>query len=205
MADVVIELSMSLDGFIAGPGDDQEHPLGKRGGEHLFDWYLSGSEPHPPGTMFKPEGANRAAVDEMYARFGAFVSGRRTYDIVNGWQGTHPVNAAPVFILTRHPPSNPPKGKSKLNFVTDGIESAIDQARSAAGEKDVHVAGGANVVQQALNAGLIDELQIHLAPVLLGGGVRLLDGLDVRRVTLVAGPVAVSSSVTHLTYRVERQ
>jgi dihydrofolate reductase len=138
---VVIEMSMSLDGFIAGPDDGPEHRLGTHGGEKVFDWYATGEESYPAGSFFKAEGANRAVVDQMFARFGAFVSGRRTYDLAEGWNGTHPCNGVPVFILTHHPDPNPPQGESDLVFVTDGIESAIAQARKAAKGKDVALLG----------------------------------------------------------------
>ncbi|MBV9496412.1 MAG: dihydrofolate reductase family protein, partial [Acidobacteria bacterium] len=103
MSKVVIDMSMSLDGYVAGPDDGKEHPLGKNGGEHIFDWFFSGTEEHG-GPMFRPEpGANTAEIDRMFAESGAFIFGRRTYEIANGWEGRHPVKGLPVFILTHEP------------------------------------------------------------------------------------------------------
>jgi dihydrofolate reductase len=127
-------------------------------------------------------------------------SGRRTYEIATGWGGSHPVNGAPTFVLTHDPPADYPRGPSNLTFVTDGIESAIRQAREVAGGKDNKL-GGASPGQQALAAGLCDEILIHLAPYLLGGGVRLFDrllaGIGLEKLSVSDGPYA-----THLRYRV---
>jgi dihydrofolate reductase len=202
MTKVVIDMTMSLDGFIAGPGDGKEFPLGKNDGRHLFDWYFSGKESYR-NELFRPEpGANLDQVKLLYEESGAFIFGRRTYDITNGWGGAHPVNNAPVFVLTHVPPAahTVPTGPSKLTFVTDGIASAIRQARAVAEGRDIKL-GGASPGQQALKAGLCDEILIHLAPYLLGGGVRLLDHLDrplrLEKLSAVDGPHA-----THLRYRV---
>ena len=202
MAKVVIDMSMSLDGFIAGPDDGKAFPLGRKGGEHVFDWYTSGTEELRLPWLKPAQGANRKEVERMFADSGAYVFGRRTYDITNGWGGSHPVTGVPVYILTHNPPDpeTVPKGTSRLVFITDGIASAVDQAKAAAGSKDVRL-GGASPCQQALAAGLVDEILIHLAPYLFGGGVRLLDhfGGPIRLEKLYAtdGPFA-----THLRYRV---
>jgi dihydrofolate reductase len=205
MTKVVIDMTMSLDGFVAGPKDGPDFPLGKNDGMHIFAWYFSGTEPYR-NPLFKPEpGPNLDAVKRMYEEAGAFVFGRRTYDITNGWNGTHPVNDAPVFILTHHPPApeTVPKGRSRLVFVTDGIESAIGRAKAAAGRKDVKLQG-ASPGQQALKAGLCDEILVHVAPYLLGGGVRLFDnipgGIKLEKLSASDGPLA-----THLRYRVVRE
>jgi dihydrofolate reductase len=200
---VVIEMSMSLDGYVAGPEDNSAHRLGTRGGERVFDWYTTGTENYPKGAFFKAEGANRRVVDEMFARFGAFVSGRRTYDLAEGWHGRHPCNGVPVFILTHAPDPDPPKGESKLVFVTEGIKSAIAQALAAAGGKDVCLLG-ASPGQQALAAGLVDELFIHVSPLLLGAGVRLFDKLGERAIELEALETFGAPKVSHLRYRVLR-
>jgi dihydrofolate reductase len=138
----------------------------------------------------------------MFAESGAYIFGRRTYDITNGWGGRHPVNGAPVFVLTHDPPTEYPRGPSNLTFVTDGIESAIRQARSVAGGKDIKL-GGASPGKQALAEGVCDEILIHLAPYLLGGGVRLFealpDGIRLDKLSVSDGPFA-----THLRYRVNR-
>lgn len=202
MAKVVIDVSMSLDGFIAGPGDGRRFPLGERGGERIFNWFFSGNTPYE-GTMFKPEGANRRVVAEMFRRAGAMLTGRRTYDIANGWNGTHPVNGIPVVILTHNPPQNPPRGKSKLVFVTDGIEAAVAQAKALAKGKDVGI-GGASVAQQALRAGLADELYLHIAPILLGDGVRLFEHLGDEAIGLRKISSLDAGDTSHLRFEVLR-
>jgi dihydrofolate reductase len=200
MTKVAIDMSMSLDGFVAGPDDSRADPLGGHGGMHLFDWYFSGDEEYRD-PLFRPEtGANRDEVERMFAESGAFIFGRRTYEIAHGWGGRHPVNGVPVFVLTHDPPADYPRGPSNLTFVTDGIESAIHQARAVAGDQDIKL-GGASPGKQALAAGLCDEILIHLAPCLLGGGVRLFDtlpaGVRLEKLSVSDGPLA-----THLRYRV---
>ena len=130
MPKVIIDMTMSLDGYVAGPEDGPEFPLGKHDGMAIFDWYFSGTEEYRT-PLFKPEpGPNLDEVKRMYEESGAFIFGRRTYDITNGWGGRHPVNGVPVFVLTHNPPpaETVPKGPSHLTFVTDGIESTIRQA-----------------------------------------------------------------------------
>ena len=200
MSKVVIDMSMSLDGFVAGPHDGKAHPLGLHGGEHVFDWYTSGNEPYE-SELFRPEaGPNRQEVERMFAESGAFIFGRRTYEITNGWGGRHPVRGAPTFVLTHKAPKEFPRGPSHLTFVTDGIESAIAKARAVAGGRDIKL-GGASPGKQALASGLCDEILIHLAPYLLGGGVRLFDalpdGIKLEKLSVTDGPFA-----THLRYRV---
>ena len=202
MTKVVIDMSMSLDGFVAGPDDGKADGLGRHGGMHLFDWYFTGQE-EVGDPLFRPEpGANRDEVERMFAESGAYIFGRRTYDITDGWGGRHPVNGAPIFVLTHDAPADFPRGPSNLTFVTDGIESAIDQACAVAGGKDVKL-GGASPGKQALAAGLCDEILIHLAPCLLGEGVRLFDplpdGIQLEKVSVSDGSFA-----THLRYRVIR-
>jgi dihydrofolate reductase len=198
---VVIEMSMSLDGYVAGPEDNMAHRLGTRGGERVFDWYTTGKEHYPEGSMFRTEGPNRAVAEEMFARFGAYVSGRRTYDMAHGWNGRHPVNGVPVFILTHTPDPSPPKGESDLVFVTNGIESAIKQALVAARGKDVSLLG-ASPGQQALAAGLVDEIFIHIAPLLLGAGVRMFERLGERAIDLELVETFGGPKASHLRYRV---
>jgi dihydrofolate reductase len=202
MAKVVIDLSMSLDGFIAGPGDGPQHPLGERGGERIFSWYFNGDTPYK-GTMFRPRGANRRVVAEMFQRAGAMLTGRRTYEIANGWNGTHPVNGIPIVILTHNPPLDVPKGKSQLVFVTDGIESAVTKAKALAKDKDVGI-GGASVAQQALRAALVDELYLHVAPILLGAGVRLFEHLGDKAIRLRKISSLDAEDVSHLRFEVLR-
>jgi dihydrofolate reductase len=203
MSKVVIDLSMSLDGFIAGPGDGRKLPLGGRGGEHIFDWYFNGDTPYE-STMFRPKAGNRQVVAQLYQQMGAMLTGRRTYDITNGWGGTHPVNGIPVVILTHNPPANVPPGKSKLVFVTDGIESAVAKAKALAKDKDVGI-GGASLAQQALRAGLVDELYLHIAPILLGDGVRLFEHLGDQAIALRKISSLDAEDMSHERFEVLRQ
>ncbi len=204
MAHVIIDMTISLDGYVAGPEDGPSFPLGKHGGRSIFDWYTSGADEYR-SPLFKPAlGANLDEVKRMFDESGSFVFGRRTYDITRGWGGRHPVDGMPVFVLTHRPPpaESVPKGPSNLQFVTDGIESAIRKARAAAGDKHVKL-GGASAGKQALRANLVDEILVHVAPCLLGGGVRLFDdlpdGVRLEKVRVTDGPRA-----THLRYRVLR-
>jgi dihydrofolate reductase len=193
---VVIDMSMSLDGFVAGPDDGKAHPLGTHGGEHVFDWYSSGEhEVHHP--LFRPApGANTEQVELVFKQAGAYIFGRRTYEIANGWGGAHPIKALPIFVLTH----NPPADFGNLKFVTGGIADAIDRARALAGSKDIRL-GGASPCKQALAAGLCDEILVHIAPHLMGGGVRLFDalpdGIRLEQLAVSSGPFAA-----HLRYRV---
>jgi len=204
MNKVIIDMTMSLDGYIAGPDDGPEFPLGKNGGMRIFDWYFSGNKEFRD-PLFKPEpGANLHEVMQLFEESGAFIFGRKTYDITHGWGGRHPVNGAPVFILTHNPPpaKEVPQGPSNITFVTGGIEHAIALAKKAAGNKHVKLSGG-SPGKQALQAGLVDEIIIHLAPFLLGGGVRLFDklndGIRLEKLQVSDGPFA-----THVRYRVIR-
>ena len=201
MATVVIDLSISLDGFIAGPDDGKQHPLGTRGGDHIFDWYNAGGEAIHGEELFRPVGANREIVEEMYRESGAFIFGRRTYDITDGWNGRHPVNGAPLVIVTHDPPKHPPKGESSFYFTAD-VADAIAKAKELAGDKSVRI-GGASVAQQALSAGLVDEVLLHVAPILLGDGVRLFANLD-HTIELELTRVVHGPGVVHQYYRVSR-
>jgi dihydrofolate reductase len=198
MTKVIADISMSLDGYVTAAGVDQAHGLGV-GGEAIHSWVLE--EP-------------RSTVDEQilarsFERTGAVVMGRRLYDIVdgpNGWNDDvgygHDQNqsaAPPCFVVTHERPEQV-RLASRFRFVTEGVASAIDEARKAAGDKDVVVMGGANVIDQSLAAGLVDELRIHLSPLLLGEGTRLFD--LVGRTTLIQRDVTESPRATHLTYEV---
>jgi dihydrofolate reductase len=200
MNKVVIDMTMSLDGYVAGPDDGKQYPLGRNGGMHIFDWYMSGTEEYRT-PVAKPEpGPNLDEVKRAFAESGAFIFGRRTYEITNGWGGRHPLDGAPVFILTHEPPKHYPKGPSNLTFVTDGIASAIRQAAQVAGGKDIKLQG-ASPGKQALEQGLCDEILVHVAPYLLGGGVRLFDtlpgGIQLQKLSVSDGPYA-----THMRYKV---
>ena len=202
MGKVAMGLSMSLDGFIAGPNDGTESPLGE-GGEQLFAWYSSGeTEYNLPGTemVFNVSPQSAEMLREAHSKMGAFVTGRRTFDITGGWGGSPPLGV-PTFVVTHTVPQEWVYEGSPFTFVSDGVESAIEQAKALAGEKDVAV-GAASVVQQCLRAGLLDEIHIDLVPVLLGDGVRLFDHLGTGPIELENTSVIEGAGVTHLTSRV---
>ena len=195
MSKVVADISMSLDGFVTGPGPDLAHGLG-RGGDPLHTWALDGSD------------VDAEVLRESVESTGAVVMGRRLFDIVDGphgWSddmgyGAGLAAAPPFFVVTHVAPERVRLGL-RFMFVTQGLDAAIDQARAAAGEKDVVVMGGADVVRQCVDAGLVVELRVHLAPILLGGGTPLFAGS--RRRELVQRSVRASPHATHLTYRLE--
>lgn len=212
MTRVRIDISMSLDGYVAGPNQSLENPLGE-GGEHLHDWVV-------PLAAWRQrhdeEGgevnASSEIVEESRQNLGVTVMGRNMFgggpgpwgeDQWNGWWGDDPPFHTPVFVLTHH--AREPQvmqGGTTFRFVTDGIESALDQARQAAGGKDVLVAGGANIAGQSLAAGLVDEMQLHVVPILLGDGARLLDNVSGSGLGLDLVRVVDAPGVTHLKYRV---
>jgi dihydrofolate reductase len=201
MAKVVFDITTSLDGFVAGPNDGPEHPLGE-GGEKLHEWvYGLASWREPHGLEGGETGRDSDVLEEAMGNLGAVILGRRMFDLAQGW-GDEPPFHAPVFVLT-HEAREPlaKKGGTTFTFVNDGIESALRQAQAAAGGKDVGIAGGANTIQQYLSAGLVDEFQIHVAPLLLGGGVRLFDQAPAD-LELETTRVLESPRVTHLKYRV---
>ena len=209
---LILDISMSLDGFVAGPDRTLDEPLGK-GGERLHDWVVataSWRERH--GLSGGESNVDSEVIEEGVRRTGATIMGRRMFSGGEGpweddpnadaWWGDDPPFKHQVFVLTHHAREPVAKqGGTTFTFVTDGIESALEQARAAAGDKDVLVAGGADVVQQYLKAGLLDELQIHVAPVLLGDGVRLFEGLGPERPKLELTGVIESPVAAHLRYR----
>jgi dihydrofolate reductase len=213
MGKLVCDISVSLDGFVAGPNATLDEPLGA-GGERLHDWIVglaAWRERH--GLEGGEENGDAEVVDEAQRATGAFLMGRKMFSggsgpweddpNANGWWGDDPPFRVPVFVLTHHGREPETKqGGTSYTFVTDGIESALEQARAVAGDADVYIAGGASVVQQALRAGLLDELQLHVAPLLLGGGTRLLDDVGPEPLQLEATRVIESPQVTHLRYRV---
>ena len=213
MAQVFVDISISLDGFVAGPNQTLELPLGE-GGEGLHEWILglaSWREAH--GLSGGAAGPDDEIVQETVARTGATVMGRRMFsggegpweDDPNrdGWWGDEPPFHGPVFVLTHHPRETVAnQGGTTFTFVTDGSDAALEQARAAAEDSDVAVAGGANVVQQYLRAGLVDELQVHVVPLLLGDGVRLFGALESGPLGFEVTRVIASPAVTHLRYSV---
>jgi dihydrofolate reductase len=204
MARVITALTMSLDGFIAGADD---------GVEQLFTWYFDGDTPirqyqeaGTRGADVPPFALSRTSAEvfgELVDNAGAVVTGRRTYDIAGAWGGNGPLPGVPLFVVTHHVPDLVPSGESRYTFVTDGVDSAIAQATAVAGDRYVSLMG-ASVAQQGLRAGLVDELQIHLVPVLLGAGVRLFDQPGSDNVELATVRVVDAPGVTHLRYRVVR-
>jgi dihydrofolate reductase len=199
MAKVVVALSMSLDGYIAGPNDGDEFPLGE-GGEALFEWYFSGDTPARHNDRFKLSKSSAEFFDAGVDSCGAVVTGRRTYDIAKAWGGNGPIPGRPVFVLTHHLPAELPQTSVPYTYVTDGIESAIKQAKEAAGDKDVALAGS-QAAQQCLRAGLLHEIAVSQVPLLLGGGVRLFDHIG-GPVRLEKMSVVDAPGVTHFRYRV---
>jgi dihydrofolate reductase len=212
MGKLTLDITMSLDGFVAGPNQTLEHPLGE-GGERLHEWIVglaSWRERH--GLSGGDMNDDAEVVAEATNATGAYLMGRRMFSggegpweddpKGDGWWGDDPPFRAPVFVLTHHPRESVVKGRTTFTFVTDGIEAALERARTAAGGKDVMLAGGANVAQQYLGAGLLDEMQIHLVPLLLRDGVRLFEGLRGDGIEVETTRVIASPTVTHLRYRV---
>lgn len=202
MSKVYFELSMSLDGFVAGPNDGPDNPMGD-GGERLFRWYSLGDTDFPlPGTdmVFKISRASADFLRPAWLSIGASVVGRRTFDIAKGWGG-RPPGGGPHFVVTHTVPQAWAKPGSLFTFVTDGVESAVAQAKAAAGGKNIDLVG-AQIAQQCLRAGLVDELQVDLVPVLLGGGVRLFEQIGLGPMDLEPLAVVEGVGVTHLRYRV---
>jgi dihydrofolate reductase len=201
MGKVHADITMSLDGFVAGRNDGPDLPLGE-GGERLHEWvYGLASWRRPHGLEGGDTGRDSEVLAEATEGNGAIVLGRRMFDNAHGW-GDNPPFHVPVFVLTHesHEPLTN-EGGTTFTFVTDGIESALEQARVAAEGGNISIAGGANAIQQYLAAGLVDELQVHIAPLLLGGGVRLFDDLG-PGIELKTTRVIESPGVTHLRFRV---
>ena len=202
MGRVFVDITTSLDGLVAGRDDGPELPLGA-GGERLHEWvYGLASWREPHGLEGGETNRDSEILEEAMGNLGAVVVGRRMFDNAGGW-GDNPPFHVPVFVLT-HEAREPEvkEGGTTFIFVTEGVEAAIDQAQTAAGDKDVSIGGGANTIQQFLRAGLVDELQIHIAPLLLGGGVRLFDDLGTDEVKLQSTRVVESPVVAHLKFRV---
>jgi len=209
MQQIKCQISISLDGFVAGPNQSLDEPLGE-GGTRLHEWVfatgewqrqhgLEGGEPGPDSDVI------RDAMDNV----GAYIMGRNMFGGGNGawdetwtgWWGDDPPFHAPVFVLTHHPREPlPMQGGTEFSFVTDGPEAALEQARAAAGAGDVSVAGGATTVQQFIAAGFLDELHLHIVPIVLGAGERLLVNVGDPKFEPVE--VVASAAVTHVRYRV---
>ncbi|MCW2552294.1 MAG: deaminase [Mycobacterium sp.] len=195
-------MSISADGYVAGPGQSQEHPLGV-GGEALHGWHLGPNQDHP---------VNRQVVSDMMDGIGATIMGRNMFGPIRGewgnsdwtgWWGDNPPYHCPVYVLTHHEhDSIEMAGGTTFHFVTDGIEAAYAMARAAAGDQAISIAGGASCARQAIQAGLVDEIDLQINPVILGAGERLLDGLEAGRPTLELVRVLEAPGVAHVRYRV---
>jgi dihydrofolate reductase len=203
MAKVTSDISMSLDGFIAGPNDGPENPLGDSG-ERLHQWvYQLASWRELHGLPGGKANRDSEILEESIKNTGAEVMGRRMFNNGEKYWRDNPPFHHPVFVLTHEAREEEVKdGGTTYTFVTDGIESALEQAKAAAGDKAVKVTGGANTVQQYIKAGLLDEIQIHVVPVLLGDGIRLFDHLSTERIELELTRLIESPGITHLRFRV---
>jgi dihydrofolate reductase len=199
MGNVVVDLTVSLDGFVAGLDDGPDLPLG-RGGDRLFTWMSAGPESNRIERRITPPDASKVVVDEWMVDYGAIISGRRTFDIAQGWKDGHPIDV-PIFVVTHTAPTEG-EWSPRVSFVTEGIERALALAQEAAGDLKVSVCA-ADTTQQLLRAGALDEIQISVVPLLLGAGVRLFDHLG-DPIALEQTRVIASDGVTHLRYRVVR-
>jgi dihydrofolate reductase len=211
MSKVRVHISTSLDGYVAGPNQSEEEPLGE-GGEGLHDWVVAlKAWREAAGMEGGEEGVSNALFDEAIANVGAEIMGRGKFgpprrgpwgdDPWQGWWGDDPPFHKPVFVLTHHEREPLTLTDTTFTFVTNGIGQAMELAKEAAGEKDVFIGGGADVINQYLAAGLVDELELHVVPIILGGGARLFSGvgpdLKLQELRAVEAP-----GVTHLKYRV---
>jgi dihydrofolate reductase len=196
MTKVTASITTSLDGYITGPDDGPGSGLGE-GGERLHYWVFGGPWSYDQGHTGEATGADQEFLDSSIARLGAVVAGRNTYEAAEAWGGSNPWGV-PFFIVTHRPEAAPPEGG--FTFV-DGLDEAISRAREAAGDKVAHVMGGADVIRQALRSGVVEELWVSIAPVVLGAGKRLFEGFDetvgLEHIGLLQSPFA-----THIGYRV---
>jgi dihydrofolate reductase len=214
MSKVRVHIAVSADGYVAGPNQSEENPLGE-GGEQIHDWMLAlkaWREPH--GREGGEVNINSAILEEANDNVGAEIMGRGKFGPAGGgpwpdepwegWWGEDPPFHKPVFVVTHHEREPLTLSDTTFTFVTDGIESALEQAKEAAGDQDVYVGGGASIINQYLAAGLVDEIEIHVSPLILGGGERLFDGvgpdLKLEQLRAVEAP-----GVAHLKYRVVKK
>jgi dihydrofolate reductase len=209
MTNVTCHIAISLDGYVAGPNQSMDDPIGE-GGMRLHQWvFKTDSWRGQHGEGGGERNPNSDVVEEVVENVGAYIMGRNMFGPGRGewdpewrgWWGEDPPYHTPVFVLTHHP--HEPlemQGGTTFHFVTDGIEAALEQARAAAADRDVSIAGGASTVRQYLAAGALDELYLHIVPVVLGGGERLLE--NVGDPTLEPVKVVASPDVTHVKYRV---
>jgi dihydrofolate reductase len=211
MSNVTCQISMSVDGFVAGPNQSLDNPIGE-GGLRLHEWaFATASWRKQQGQTGGARGVDSEVLEEVVQNVGAYIMGRKMFGggegpwdrTWKGWWGDDPPYHVPVFVLTHH--AREPlrmQGGTTFTFVTAGIRSALEQARLAAGDKDIMIAGGAHTIQQFIAAGLLDELYLHIVPIVLGAGERLLE--NVGDPTLAPVKVIASPAVTHVKYRIVR-
>ncbi len=202
MSRLLSGITISLDGYATGPDDRVGAGLGE-GGERLHYWVFGGPWTYESGARGTPDPVDRQYLGEVFGSAGAWIVGRTMHDVVNGW-GDDPGFGVPLFVVTHRQHETVVKGDTSFEFVTDGIEAALERARAAAGGKDVVLMGGADLIRQYLEAGLVDELTLTIAPVLLGGGKRLFDGIGRTDLVFERFGVVESPFATHLRYRVGR-
>ena len=203
MGKVVGFITMSMDGFVAGPNDRLGAGLGD-GGERLHYWHFGGPftyDDDARGTLGSPSEVDQSYLDGLFSSGGAWLVGRTMYDLADGW-GDDPGFGVPVFVVTHRPQETVVKGNTTFEFVTDGIDAALERARTAVGDKNVIVMGGADLLRQYLDAGVVEELTLTIAPVLLGGGKRLFDGIERTDLGFERTAVIESPYATHLRYEV---
>jgi len=211
MGKVTCQISISLDGFVAGPNQSLDNPIGE-GGLRLHEWvFATASWREQQGQTGGENSVDSEVVGELFQNVGAYIMGRKMFGggdgswdtSWKGWWGDDPPYHVPVYVLTHHARDPlPMQGGTTFSFVTSGIGSALEQARSAAGDRDIAIAGGAHTVQQFMAAGMLDELYLHIVPIVLGAGERLLENVGDPRlqpVTVIASP-----AVTHVKYRIVR-
>ena len=201
MGKVTFNMTMSLDGFVAGPNDSPENGLGDGGGG-LFTWYFNGDTEVPISNgkmVLKVSKQSAGLINESFGKFGAGVWGRRTFDIAHAWGGNPP--GSPAFIVTHNPPKEWIKEGSPFTFITEGVESAIRQAQKAAEDKDVVICTP-SILQQALKLSLVDEIHVDIAPMLLGDGISLFDHLGSGPINMECIGNVQAPGVTHLGFRV---
>ena len=199
MARVISGITISLDGYVTGPGDRLGAGLGE-GGERLHEWVFGGPWTYD-GPRGSPARVDQEYLDDVFGSGGAWLVGRTMHDVVDGW-GNDPGFGVPVFVVTHRPRETIVKGDTSFEFVTGGILDALERARAAAAGKNVIVMGGADLLRQYLAAGLVDEFTLTIAPVLLGAGKRLFDGISNTELTFERTSVVESPFATHLRYRV---
>lgn len=200
MQKVLAGITMSMDGYVTGPNDRLGAGLGD-GGERLHHWVFGGPWTYATQSRGTPAPEDQAYMESVYSSGGAWLVGRTMHDVVNGW-GDDPGFGVPVFVVTHRAHETQVKGDTTFAFVTGGAEAALAQARAAAGERHVIVMGGADLLRQYLELGVVDELTLTIAPVLLGAGKRLFDGIGRTDLAFERTGVVESPFATHIRYRV---